>query len=554
MRLRFWEKANLLALVALVGIPTLTLIELVIIRSLHPLLPVINALVFFLVWRHFIEARKFSPRRLQFKKLLTHPLFWAFTLQLIVVITLFSAYLALPDVDPYHWIKTYNQEFTRGPLNQLPQRPLFHALVYILNQTLHIPSFIVFKNIIPLLSLTTLLPAWLVARRFPGRLKQIALLLVPSLSPSLILHAQMGTPQALLIILTVFFVFFLIYARLTHQKIWHYLAGIIMAIAIFYHGLALLIFASWLVATAWHSRHRPLGFILLLLIFFAATPYLAIYLPQIINDVRPNLSFPSSFTTIDGVPNGWPGLAGLTQYYAFYMGLSVPIILLVVFYLFISQTAYRQRFTSCLTSSAAYLTLTLCFVFFFTISEILPRLFNIAILPERAWIFAALSSTVFLVTLLFSPNQRLRWLYLVLVLAALINTTGAIYVNSLKKHLIPDYAISSARWISNNLPAASLVLSDKGPDYLDLYVSQKLRGLPRDFYCQDIGNLLDTHLSGNRPTYLYYYKNDPHDPYQDRPWRKKYPVSCPPDILEQYSSDYQKIYDDDGQAIVWKVL
>ncbi|MFH1353948.1 MAG: hypothetical protein ABIH36_01545 [bacterium] len=546
-----WEQLNLAAILVILGFPVLLLLEITITRQLHPALVLINlaaASLFFLI---FIYQRSSAKEGLD--RIPVFPLLCIFFLQLIIITAIFSAYLALSDVDPYHWIKEYNQNFNTGPLNKLPQRSLFHTLIYTLDQIPGIRAEIIFKYIIPLLSLLCLIPAWLVARRFRRPTHQILWLLVPLLSPSLIIHSQMGTPQAVLLVLTIFFVFLLIYSRLTQNRFWHYLAGAIMLLAIPIHGLALLMFTSWLVATAWrHSKHNYI-LLLLLPIAILAAPYLKAYLPQVFSDIHLNLSFPATFTTIDNVPNGWPGLTGLIQYYAFYLGLVVPVILLINIFLFFKHAGYRRQITQLIDNSST-LTLVIMFAGFFSIAEVLPRFFNIVILPDRAWLFADLAATVFFLPLFQYRSDKNKFLSFLLILFFIINIGGALYINNLKKNLLPDYAVNAALWLNSNLPANSAVMLNRKPEYLDLYTARiSLIQLPDDFFCLGSDDIVA--FSQQEPTlYLLFLKPNTSSPYLQRPWHEPLDTQCSKPGPGNELGRFQQIYNDGGQAIIWKIL
>lgn len=543
-----WEQVNLAVLLAFLFVPATLLIEITITHKLGALPVLINVIIAALLARLFIY-RYLPISSIKLSNLITSPLLYIFFLQLIVVIVIFSAYLALPDVDPYHWIKSYNQNFIDSSLAELPQRPLFHTFIYTLDQIPYLKTEVIFKYIIPLLSLTSLLPIWLVARRYRSKPQQTLLLLTPLLSPSLIIHTQMGTPQAILIILTIFFVFFLIYSHLTNKKLWHYLAGLIMLLAVPLHGLALLMFASWLAATAWHHPKRHYILLLLLPIAILITPYLLAYLPQVFSDVRPNLTFPTTFTTIDGVQNSWPGVQGLAQYYAFYLGLIVPVILISNIYFFLKRSAYRRQISQ-LTNSNSTLTLVFMFIGFFFIAEVLPRLFNVVILPDRAWLFASLAATVFLIPLFNLKFKRQKLIYTSLFLLFAINLGGALYINNLKKHSLPDYLVTSARWIDNNLSANTTVFFNSSTDYIDLYTSVNFVSVPQDFFCHSPS----IPANQNNTSYILFLKPDPLHPYANRPWYKPPDTKCIQPSLNKYPDRFQQIYNDANQAIIWKIL
>ncbi len=537
---------TLYLLLALLGVPGLLLAQAYILGQAQPFFVAFNAIAaavlgYIVTRRQKATINTFKPPPL---------LVGIFLLQLLLVGWLASSYLALPDVDAYHWLNVYRRSFAAGAIDQLPQRPLFSALIYSLDQ---IPGFtdeLILKYAVPLLSLTTLAPAWLVARNVTGKIGKSVLLLIPLASPSLIVQAQMGTPQAVLIVLTVFFVFMLLHARRGGQNIWHNIAGITVLAAALYHGLALVFFSAWLAASAWRHKRRRLLLPLLALPVIAAAPYWLRYLPQLMDDIRLNLSFPSAFTTIDGVHNGWPGVAGTLRYYTFYMGLTLPLLVLAGGYFYARRARCRRALVREVKSRAG-LTLMAVFIFFFAVAELLPRYFNIVILADRAWLYACLAAVVFLIPLFKClsgrPRRLLSWL---LILSLAVNTAGAVYVNNLKKHLLPDYAVSASRWIDRNVPSDKTVLLNRTTDYIDAYarVNVKLNSLADGFFCNP-----DHYQLPANADYIFFIKPDPKDPYLDRPWRGEVDF-CQRPSLAGHKKEFRKIYNDAGRSVIWKKL
>ena len=543
-----WERINLIALLALLGIPALLLIEILLVKKLFPLLVPLNICIISLSALFLVRHQRPLPK----VSSPTTPLFLVLAVQLTVIIIIFSAYLALPDVDSYHWIKIYQHSFLAASPTQLPQRPLFHSLIYSLDQIPSLKASAVFKYVIPLLSLATLVPAWLVARGYPHKYQRVLLLLTFAVSPSLILHTQIATPQAILLILTTFFVFLLIYAYLTKNKFWHYLAGALIAVTALYHGLALLLLAAWLTATAWHHSKRYYILLLLLPVVFIAAPYLKAYLPQVRSEVRPNLTFPVAFTTIDGVPNGWPGLAGISQYYAFYLGLTTPFITAASVYYYFMHKSFRLH-THNLFTSASTLTLLLVFLAFFLVAEILPRFFNIVILADRAWMFVSLAAVVLFLPLFQLHLTKNKLFFSLLILFFITNIAGALYINNLKKHLLPDYAVNAAAWINTNLPAPSAIMLNRKPEYIDLYTASPLISLPADFYCREPNDMINFSRQQSA-SYLLFLMPSISSPYRQRPWQEPLDVRCSQPTPNNYPQQFQQIYNDAGQAIIWKII
>jgi hypothetical protein len=548
-----WERINLLVAFALVGLPAVNLAVSIMLQRTS------RSVTWFLVAATALAGFYYlQPRALTGKLTPSWPLVLAAAVQVALSVTLFSAYMALPDVDPYHWISVYQENFSDQELGLLPQRPLFHAAAYVLHTLLPLTAEQTFKYAIPLLSVAMLAPAWLLARRMNHPLEQLLILLYPSLSPSLIINVQMATPQAILIITTACAASFLIYAYLTRERRWHYVAGLVLCLSGLYHGLGLLLFTIWLSATAWHSPYRRLLPAILILSSIIALPYAVRHADDALSALRPNLTFPASFTTIDGEPNGWPGLAGTAKYYAFYAGPVVLGLLTLSIWRLLRMPVYRKQ-TRLLLDNPATLTLLLNLAVFLTLAEVLPRLANIVLLPERAWLMAALSSPVLLLAqkqnrLALSEVQRG-----VGFLLFGVTIFAAIHINSLKSHSIPDYMVISARWMGDNIAAGSVIAANRSPDLLSLYSRSSFEVLPEGFLCnvQALSSgELHAHLRAQLPgiDYLYLVQEDQAHPYLSRPWRDPLPATCIPNSLREDSEHFKALYRNESLAAIWQVL
>lgn len=550
------ERATLVSLFLLLGVPALTFAAAVVLPRLPLFLLLLNvaaaaaaACLLHLPSRPPLPSR-FSPT----------PLYIALIAQAVTIIAITTAYLALPDVDPYHWLKIYEEKFTI-PLAENLQRPFFPALLYAATHLTGVPALQIVKYGLPLLSLLPLIPLWLVARHLPTPGARLALLFLPYASPSLILHLTMGTPQAVLLIVALYFMTCLLYASLTHNRYWHHIAGLISLAAVPFHGLAALLFSSWLAATAYRSQHRLLLLTLIAVVALAAVPYARPYYQAAVRDVRLNVSFPAAFITIDGEPNGWPGFAGFSRYYGYYAGLFTPIVLAAAVFAAARTREARQRLRGLLANPSS-LTLVLMGLMFLAIAEILPRLLNIVILPERAWLFIPLASAVLFITLTQLPSKTQNQLWAAVLIAMAINLGGALYVNSLKAHALPDHTIRAARWLARSLPARAFVLTTHGPDYLDRYADVTFTALPIDFFCahrdalaNELRAAFGQYLPPAAPPkyFIFFSRQDPRHPYASRPWHEPLNPDCDDPLPGQFPDAFQEVYNDSGNVIIWQV-
>src|SRR5581483_5005237 len=135
--------------------------------------------------------------------------------------------------------------------------PLFYALAYIFHEGANVGLYGFFKYWLPLLAGSVVIPIWLVARRLKQWWQQVIFLLFPLATASAILYNHSGIPQTAADILLVYAVCWFIYDYVTDEPFFYFFAGGTVAIAYFYHELASLVLALWLVVTVWSVR-RPL--------------------------------------------------------------------------------------------------------------------------------------------------------------------------------------------------------------------------------------------------------------------------------------------------------
>ncbi|HLD25633.1 MAG TPA: hypothetical protein VJC05_01150 [Candidatus Andersenbacteria bacterium] len=533
-------KSSLALLGGLVLLPTLNLLPIILAGQPHAATAAALTLV-------FLGVVATSARlRVPWLPAITHgwPLWLALSIQIIITLLVTFAYQALPDVDPYHWVKAYVHVFRSEPIDLSLHRILFHSLIHILEMITPFTPEQIFKFVLPQLSSTSLIPLWLIARDEKSRLAQLSILSLPLWSPSLLLSLTMGTPQAVLLIIVTTCVALLLHAYRTKDLRWHYLAGLVFALSSLYHGLALVLFGLWLAGTAIATRWRYPAALLLVLTAILSGSYVLQRIPQALGNVGLNLTFPASFVTIDGEPNGWPGPVETFKYYAFYAGLVFPLLALVAISTMRSRSASRLYSILRHPSTA---TLGLSLVFFLVLAEILPRFFNIVVLPERAWLLIVVFSVPAYLYLL-RQGTFTHSLPLLTIALALVNLTGALYVNQLKQHALPDHAIHAARWMDQNIPVNATVYANHGPDYLDVYMQQTIRRLPADFFCQAQPQLPTT----DQPAYLFYYPDDPRSPYYNRPWQDPAAPLCTAATIQAHPQRFPEIYRQDA-AYVWEI-
>lgn len=473
------EKLSIASILSLLFPPLLLTLQHTHLHILFPELPIINSLLVFLV-AVSIHPLALESTALPSSKVFQTNLFqsWVivFLLAFGLITTIVYAYYPLPESDPYYWLLKVQSEISSHALASIDSyRPLLSSLSYIFSSTAGLDLYIFFKYLLPFFTLLVLLPAVLIARQFTRRIEQSIILLLPLTSTSFIIYSTLPIPQSLFNVCLTFFLFFVLYAWFSKKDFFYFFSGVIILTAYFYHEIALLIALPWFGVTLLFYRTSLWKFLTTnvlssILLFFLLLSHTNTLTPlydfiknwlvrifQSTTTLHTNFSFPFSYVNIDGKAVGWSTPLGVVQYYAFYVG---PVFFLTVI---LSLTILkREKIWKILNAIFAYKELFLLssiFLLFFSIAEILPRFFNIALLPERSWGFAGLFFLALLpIIFRYSPAKRSVILSL-LIISFLVNAAAAIYINSTKRYLITSSQIESTHWIKSSLSKESRVLT-----------------------------------------------------------------------------------------------
>lgn len=639
------EILSIASALALIIPPLLVTLEYSFLNYLSPNLPFINSLAIFIllliIWQKRKDANLENFDFLDLKidktsvlKFIKSPFFWAFIVLSTTTITTFSTFYALPDLDPYYWMSLFGEQFKKGELTALfSSRPLFSSLAYIFNQSSRVDLYAYFKYIIPILYILVLLPAWMVAEKFDSRIKKFLILLLPLTSASTILYSQTAMPQALIIILSFYFFFFIVYSWINENETFYYLAGATIFLAYFYQELAAIILLPWIIISIFYERtaikkwvlENNLSSVLILTIIifyskFLIQPFAFIYswIQTISNvfELKLNIFFPSVYSNIDGNAMGWGKSLGVTKYYIYYIGFGLILIFLFFAYLMKKNKSFKNFIKEEMRKKEIQIIIS-CFIIFFSISEIFPRFFNLALLPERSWIFGGIFSLIFVIFILIFLKNKYKLICYALILAFSVNAAGAIYINGFKKYVITSEQLESAEWIRANLSEKRILFSNGNKNLISFYSGSKMQIVSDDFYydmdsysakikeytgstidknksyksyldmeksnieilegknifsnkesaleiLNEISNETDSikktinetnHQPEDKQTlYIYYAKENEKNPYLNRPYYKNKNINKN-FIFDQYLEKFQRIYSDkEEEIIIWKIL
>lgn len=640
------ESISIASAASLLVMPFALLLEHEILGKTAAWLPFFNFLITFslAVYFHFFSESKviFQPLTFENQKLkisavignfLKTPYFLPYVLYASFVFVVFGAYYVLPELDPYYWLDQISKYFATNNLAEISgYRPLFSALAYVFIQSAHIDAYAFFKYVLPILSGLALIPATLLASQFKSGLQKAIIILILFASASALLYSQLPIPQAILAITMAYFFLFLAYAWVKKEEIFFYLGGIVAFFSIFYHEAAAIVFLAWLLvffAFNWKkikdmvvSNKLPSAILLALILtnFHSSLQnifsFLAVWMKKIwaaAASLDFNFYFPAQYTNVDGNQMGWSGLEGVIKYYGYYVGPAIILILITFAYSIYSQKSFRNFVKNEATKNKSIITIILLFLVFFSIAEIFPRLFSLAMLPERAWIFGGMFTFIFLLLIFRYFENRLKIIYSLIIFSLLTNLAGALYINDLKKFVTTKEHLQSAEWIQTNLPPNRVIFSDKKINLLKFHSQSKAVRVSPQFYENqeafeaelvvfenrplDIKseytnylNTLEQNLnqlkkkndsaiseivpiansialetkkiseqlsSYSQPTpyayYIYYAKENENNPYLSRPYYQKSTLNN--FIFDQQPEKFRRVYSSkNNDIIIWKIL
>jgi hypothetical protein len=490
-------------------VPFILTIENEIFKKTYEFLPFVTtitialATIFAIIFTKKTKLEIFSFFHLTIKKILSSPLSWALVIAIITVSSIFF-YKFLPDKDPFSWYIRLTQHLNHNTLSKFSYRPLFYSMSFLFHNLTGISIFIYLKYIIPFISLATFLPIWMVARRATDKRKQLMILLVPFLAPNVILYFLMGMPQAFFLVLLFYFIFFLIYSYLTGDKFYYYFSGIIAFSSTLYHEIGIIIFAFWAITVLTYERKKITAnkkeFVLIAIIILSNFSLLQRYLnffkswsqkaTDFLSHPHFNWMFPLKYTGFGGVEEGSQTLINVAKTYLGYAGPTIILSFILLIYLLLRGKINFKKYWPVIASSREIQILLGLFVFFFAITEILPRFPGIVLFPDRIWVFSAICFSSFIVgfAFLIKKSQISNQIFAIYFFCILLSIGGAFYGNYFKKYQITQGQFHSAEWIKNNLPEDRVILTSFQPQLIQYYSQSAQIGINGKLF-HDYNNL-----------------------------------------------------------------
>jgi hypothetical protein len=421
---------------------------------------------------------------------------------LVILIHTFL-YRHLPDLDPYGWIVKITDIFSDPSPVFKGGREFFVVFSQVHRDILGIDLFSLFKYVYPFYSLIAYISLVFIGQNIKNRKLRLVFLLSFLMCPITILSLVTSMPQYIWILFV--FAFVATCINFSERK-WRepfLLLGLLFSLLFYFHVASFIFLFVWgLVAfwlyREWFWRNKLTSFLFLALAlshFEILERSLAFFWKftsrvfQNIFSMNPNWNFPVEYTNIDGASMGWPGFFGVLQYYGFYMGPVIALILVSFLFFLLFRPDFRLYIFQKM-GSLGFLCLLFLFGIFFSIAEIFPRLLSLAMLPDRAWVVLGILFIIFLYFILgYFDSQKNQQIHLdkkifigLFVLSLVISFSGATFINWKKSFLITQEQLISAEWIHDTISEESIFFSKGLRNVLTGHAYVKYEDISYDAY------------------------------------------------------------------------
>ena len=441
----------------------------------------------------------------KFRKIICHPLTLVIAIFLIVHVFNITRFDFLAEKDSYGWLLKYEDNLRYDTINDY--RQLFSALLISIHHLTGLELFDIFKYLMPLSFIVAFIPLWLIARNLKKKSSQLLILLAPLGSATIILQMEGTRPQTM----AMFFLYFslgivMLAKKKENENFAMILLGLLSVVGSLFHRVFVIFLLIWIITILYNYRkfilQNKMKFFVLV---FLAIPWLEKVqaksmvlmafksvkeiFEKIFIHPQFNFRFPAHYVNIDEIQMGWNNLAGVAKYYAFYAGPFFLAILFLVAMLILFSEKFR-KFLKETAIKKEFLFVYLLILFFLFIAEILPRIGNIAYLPDRAWVFLGILLILPLYFLLdyaekeFS-RQRITNTSFMLFIFLAISIFGGIYVNNSMKNIIPAYKMESYVWIKDNIEQGGLFFSAGYTGALKYHSSMNVLAVSRNIFKDD---------------------------------------------------------------------
>lgn len=186
-----------------------------------------------------------------------------------------------------------------------------------------------------------------------------------------------------------------------------------------------------------------------------------------------HLWFVDQYRNVDGVELGWPGVLAFF-YYGYNLGFLLPV-------LFLGALIWSGRALFARLRTPFYGPAWLFLSFFVLIAEILPR-FELAYLPDRAWIFIALTLTLAVPACLesLSGHRHAKPLLIFVILAAALSVGAGTGLTYAKQGWITLEETRAEEFIQTQTASDAVFLGQGGHHVLVRYLGERRLVRPPD--------------------------------------------------------------------------
>lgn len=456
---------------------------------------ILPAVISFIILLAVQQITKRTTTELNFQKIKNENLFWIVSLIVFVFLGInFLLYKFIPEADGYTYLIQIRDFSSQGKIPAGLARPLFISFSLTMIALTRIPTYWIFKILLPLLVSSIFLPFYLIAKeKFSSKTSIILLSILPFTIPVVCMEILTPRPQSIFILSFILFIYLaieILKIENTSKKIYFLtflfflsLAGIKMHE--FFYFLVMITGFSLLLGLLPIIKKKRIeaavfftisflglfGWIKDLSIINQFDSYLKTFSSYLFHP-KFNLWFIGNYTNVDGNQMGWTGLSWIF-YYGYNLGLVMPTMLLYAFF----KKLKNQKI-----EKSTMLILGIAFLLFFSIAEIFPRL-GLAYLPDRAWLFVSLSM-ILTIAFCIPDNIKLSKVqeYLILVLFLIAGSTSFALTYAKQGWTTPN-EFEAAKFIENDIPADSIIISQSGNAPMIKYFGNRILVVPpQDFF------------------------------------------------------------------------
>lgn len=393
---------------------------------------------------------------------------------LIISIVIFLAfylissfsYRFIPEQDAYLYLIKI-ADIVKNPYKLDDMRPIYLALLWSLNIITRLPYYFISKYVLSALGIVFVLILNKISAQY---IKNFYLRIIANLSflsfPIFASELFYGRPQNVLMIVFPVILYLLgtlIKERSNHKNAyWLFIIALSIGTGLKVHELFFSLGIVFLFALFFFFkekiRHEPSKSIFIAL-FGLSYAYLVLNLFKL-SDYFLNILKPFADAIIHPKFHFW-FLSGYTDYFNSYVSIKGMSVILYYgynlgFLVIVGLIIYLVNRKTIKFDSRIFSLALIGFWIFFSIAEFFPRL-GFAFLPDRAWVYIAITSSILLIPILGSIKNKLLILLInVIFIGTILLCLSFIY---LRQGWTTRDEYTAAHYLKKNLPSDSIVIS-----------------------------------------------------------------------------------------------